>query len=180
MVHCMMKSMDLTVGKALYLYTICPIFPDSSDFIPCKESLFLRFCIEPPRHAWRRPAIQHYQLPKYLSLLLYLFMFALTNPPALAVAFPSSMPKRKSIDDFFKRARGRDSENNKDIVNGEGRGREVRKELQPGTKKNYHRSLALWRQSVRQSASGKKSFSDTPLLHTIDMKLNISTLLQTV
>jgi hypothetical protein len=58
MVHCMMKSMDLTVGDALYLYTICSIFPDSSDFSPYKESLFLWLCIEPPRHAWRCPAIQ--------------------------------------------------------------------------------------------------------------------------
>jgi hypothetical protein len=54
----MMKSRDLTVGDALYLYTICPILPDSSDFLPYKESLFLWLCIEPPRHAWRRPAIQ--------------------------------------------------------------------------------------------------------------------------
>jgi hypothetical protein len=58
----MMKSMDLTVGDALYLYTICPILPDSSDFLPYKESLFLWLCIEPPRHAWRRPAIQQYRM----------------------------------------------------------------------------------------------------------------------
>jgi hypothetical protein len=56
-----MKSMDLTVGDALYLYTICPNLPDSSDFFPYKEALFLWFCIEPPRHAWRRPAIQQLQ-----------------------------------------------------------------------------------------------------------------------
>jgi hypothetical protein len=54
----MMKSMDLTVEDALYLYTICSILPDSSDLLPYKESLFLWLCIEPPRHAWRRPAIQ--------------------------------------------------------------------------------------------------------------------------
>jgi hypothetical protein len=54
----MMKSMDLTVGDALYLYTICSILPDSSDFLPYKEFLSLWLCIEPPRHAWRRPAIQ--------------------------------------------------------------------------------------------------------------------------
>jgi hypothetical protein len=47
----MMKSMDLTVGDALYLYTICPNLPDSSDFFPYKEALFLWFCIEPPKHA---------------------------------------------------------------------------------------------------------------------------------
>jgi hypothetical protein len=50
--------MDLTVGDALYLYTICPLLPDSSDFLLYKESLFLWFCIEPPRHARRRPVIQ--------------------------------------------------------------------------------------------------------------------------
>jgi hypothetical protein len=55
----MMKSMDLTVGDALYLYTICLILPNSSDFLQYKESLFLWLCIEPPRHAWRRPAFQH-------------------------------------------------------------------------------------------------------------------------
>jgi hypothetical protein len=54
----MMKSMDLTVGGALYLYMICLILPDSSNSLPYKESLFLWLCIEPPRHAWRRPAIQ--------------------------------------------------------------------------------------------------------------------------
>jgi hypothetical protein len=61
----MMKSMDLTVGDALYLYTICPILPDSSGFLPYGESLFLWLCIEPPRHAWRRPAIQHVP-PSYI------------------------------------------------------------------------------------------------------------------
>ena len=58
MVHWMMKSMNLTVGDALYLYTICSILPDSSDLLPYKESLFLWLCIEPPRHAWHRPAVQ--------------------------------------------------------------------------------------------------------------------------
>jgi len=58
----MMKSMDLSVGDALYLYTICLILPDSSGFLPYKESLFLWLCIEPPRHAWRRPAIQQPRL----------------------------------------------------------------------------------------------------------------------
>src|SRR5277367_3987028 len=55
----MMKSMDLTVGDALYLYTICSILPDSSDCLPYKGSLFSWLCIEPPKHAWRRPTIQH-------------------------------------------------------------------------------------------------------------------------
>jgi hypothetical protein len=40
--------MDLIVGDALCLYTICSILPDSSDFLLYKESLFLWFCIEPP------------------------------------------------------------------------------------------------------------------------------------
>jgi hypothetical protein len=44
--------MDLTVGDALYLYTICPNLPDSSDFHSYKVSLFLWL------RAWRRPAIQ--------------------------------------------------------------------------------------------------------------------------
>jgi hypothetical protein len=51
--------MDQTVGDALYLYTICSILPDSSDLLLYKKSLFLWLCIEPPRHAWRRLAIQH-------------------------------------------------------------------------------------------------------------------------
>jgi hypothetical protein len=33
--------MDLTVGDALYLYTICSILPDSSDFFPYKGSFIL-------------------------------------------------------------------------------------------------------------------------------------------
>jgi hypothetical protein len=54
----MMKSLDLTVGDALYLYTICLILPNSNDFLLYKESLFLWLCIEPPRPVWHRPAIQ--------------------------------------------------------------------------------------------------------------------------
>jgi hypothetical protein len=64
----MMKSTDLTVRDALYLYTICSILPDSSDSLPYKESLFLWFCIEPPRHAWRRPAIQQIMEHAFVSL----------------------------------------------------------------------------------------------------------------
>jgi hypothetical protein len=66
----MMKS---TVGDTLYLYTICPILPDSSDFLPYKESLFLWLCIEPPRHAWHRLAIQHILL--HGNLILSPFKF---------------------------------------------------------------------------------------------------------
>jgi hypothetical protein len=43
------------------------------------------------------------------------------------------MPKQKSAEDFFKRARERGSENNIEIVNG----KEVKKDLQQGTKNNY-------------------------------------------
>jgi len=50
------------------------------------------------------------------------------------------MPTSNSTEDFFKRARERGSEIETDIVNDD----EVKKELQPGTKKNYCRALALW------------------------------------
>jgi hypothetical protein len=78
----MMKSMDLTVEDALYLYTICPILPDSSDLLPYKESLFLWPCIEPPRHAWRRPAIQQLRrsygvATRWLRAVLRLFPYNL-------------------------------------------------------------------------------------------------------
>jgi hypothetical protein len=49
------------------------------------------------------------------------------------------MPTSNSAEDFFKRARERGSEIETDIVN-DG---EVKKELQPGTKKNYHRVSAM-------------------------------------
>ena len=51
-----------------------------------------------------------------------------------------SMPS--SAEAFFRRARQKGSENNKDIINGV----EIKKELQPGTKRNYCRALALWHQ----------------------------------
>ena len=52
------------------------------------------------------------------------------------------MTKKKSPKDFFKQARDKGSESNKDIVNGE----EVRKKLQPKTEKSYARMLELWNQ----------------------------------
>jgi hypothetical protein len=79
----MVKSMDLTVGDALYLYTICPILPDSSDFLPYKESLFLWFCIEPPGHAWRRPAIQQRLLEILLLVVSEGTMIILTTRECL-------------------------------------------------------------------------------------------------
>jgi hypothetical protein len=82
-----MKSMDLTVGGALYLYTICPNLPDSSDFFPYKEALFLWFCIEPPRHAWRRPAIQQERHPRPVGGVMYATM----APAAGGMAIKSSV-----------------------------------------------------------------------------------------
>ena len=58
----------------------------------------------------------------------------------LSIAAPFSMPTPNSAEDFFKRARERGSENKTDIINDE----EVKKELQPGTKNNCCRALALW------------------------------------
>jgi hypothetical protein len=50
------------------------------------------------------------------------------------------MPTQSSAYDHFERARLRGSEEYKElIINGE----EVKKELQPSTKKNYGRTLAL-------------------------------------
>jgi hypothetical protein len=53
------------------------------------------------------------------------------------------MPKRKSPEDFFKKARENGSEKNKDaIVTGE----EVKKKLEDHTLKRYRRMLAMWKQ----------------------------------
>jgi hypothetical protein len=52
------------------------------------------------------------------------------------------VPILNSAEDFFKRARERGAENETDIIND----KEVKKELQPGTKNNYCRALALWHQ----------------------------------
>ena len=54
------------------------------------------------------------------------------------------MPKKKSPEDFFQRAREKGSGINKTIVNGA----EVQKHLQPKTAKNYTRALDLWNGSI--------------------------------
>ena len=50
------------------------------------------------------------------------------------------MPKKKSLEDFFRRAREKGSEINKEIVNDT----EVQKHLEDKTAKNYARALNLW------------------------------------
>jgi hypothetical protein len=52
------------------------------------------------------------------------------------------MPEPNSAEAFFRRARQNGSKNNKDIITNV----EIKKELQPGTKSNYRRALALWHQ----------------------------------
>jgi hypothetical protein len=54
------------------------------------------------------------------------------------------MSTLNSAENFFKWARERGAENETDISNDE----EIKKELQPGTKNNYRRALALWHQWV--------------------------------
>jgi hypothetical protein len=49
-----------------------------------------------------------------------------------------SMPKKESTEEFFARSRGKGSGIKSEIVNG----KKVKKDLQPGTKKNYTRALA--------------------------------------
>jgi hypothetical protein len=52
------------------------------------------------------------------------------------------MPKKESPEEFFARSRGKGSVIKSEIVNGN----KVKKDLQPGTKKNYTRALARWDQ----------------------------------
>ena len=54
----------------------------------------------------------------------------------------SLMPKKESPEEFFARSRGKGSIIKSEIVNRE----KVKKDLQPGTKKNYTRALARWDQ----------------------------------
>jgi hypothetical protein len=76
---------------------------------------------------------------------------AVLPPPGQSTKHPSPLlPTPNSAEDFFKRARERGAENETDIINDE----EVKKELQPGTKNNYRRALALWHQWVPQSHLG--------------------------
>jgi hypothetical protein len=73
-------------------------------------------------------------LPSYVFVLISF---------SLAVSFQSPMAIQSSAHNLFEWARLRDSEEREDlIINGE----EVKKELQPSTKKNYSRALALWQQ----------------------------------
>jgi hypothetical protein len=52
------------------------------------------------------------------------------------------MPKPNPAEAFFRRARQKGAENNKDIINDV----EIKKELQPATKRGYRRALVLWHQ----------------------------------
>jgi hypothetical protein len=103
-------------------------------------------------------------LPLFLDPSEYPRFYQLLQARSLSIAAPFSMPTSNSTEDFFKRARERGSEIETDIVNDD----EVKKELQPGTKKNYCRALALWHQWVLQSASGNNRFSDSSSLHVTD------------
>jgi len=50
------------------------------------------------------------------------------------------MPKKKTPEDIFQRARENGSDINKEIINGT----EIKKHLEPKTEKNYTRALDLW------------------------------------
>ena len=50
------------------------------------------------------------------------------------------MPKRKTPEALFERARENGSENKSETLNGI----EVEKQLQPKTRTNYERALSLW------------------------------------
>lgn len=66
------------------------------------------------------------------------------------------MPKKKSPENFFRRAREKDSEINKEIVNGT----EIQKHLEDKTAKNYARALDLW--NGKSTALGLCAFSQKP------------------
>ena len=70
-----------------------------------------------------------------LSLCLYL-----SHSPVSVDPLATPMPKKKSPEDFFRRAREKGSEINKEIVNST----EVQKHLEDKTVKNYARALDLW------------------------------------
>jgi hypothetical protein len=90
-------------------------------------------------------------LPFFLFIRLYHFW-----PLFLLLLGFHSMPVRKFPKGFFSQARKRGSETNKDIVNRE----EVKRGLQPKTRDNYNRALALWHQQVYQSATRNEPFSN--------------------
>ena len=50
------------------------------------------------------------------------------------------MPKQKSAKDQFQRAREKGAGINTGIVNGD----EIQRRLEPGTKRNYRKAMALW------------------------------------
>jgi len=68
-----------------------------------------------------------------------LFIF---NSFAYPVTLSFSMTEQNSAKNFFEWARAKDSENNKDSINGE----EVKRELQEATKRGYRLALKLWYQ----------------------------------
>jgi hypothetical protein len=61
------------------------------------------------------------------------------NSFAYAVALLFLIAKQNSAKNFLKRARAKGSENNKDSING----KEVQKELQEATKRDYRRAFEL-------------------------------------
>ena len=73
-------------------------------------------------------------LSSFRHLLLTLF------PSSRLLHLLSAMPKKKSPEDFFQRAREKGSNINKAIVNGTA----GNKHIEPKTEKNYARALGLW------------------------------------
>jgi hypothetical protein len=84
-------------------------------------------------------------------LLLYLSVYLLVDvyllACALLIALLFSMPKRKSLKDFFQQARDKGSKSNKDIVNGN----EIRKNSSPNREELL--LLILHRLSLRLCGS---------------------------
>lgn len=73
-------------------------------------------------------------LSSFCDLVLTLF------PSSRLLHLLSAMPKKKSPEDSFQRAREKSSDINKAIVNGSA----VKKHIEPKTEKNYARALGLW------------------------------------
>ena len=94
-------------------------------------------------------ALSLYKISFFLSCSLYFYLLVVRQIPyAPSSSFFNSyrllslhsMAPRKSPKDFFRKARERGSETNKDIINEE----EIKRELRKKTKYNYNRALALW------------------------------------
>jgi len=122
---CLLPSLFLF--RPSYLSTLVPLFCQSSRNTPC---------LLPARYSSTIPAY---------SLFVFLFLPSLLILPSLftpseSLLTPSPMPKKKSPEDFFQRAREKGSDINKAIVNGSA----VKKHLEPKTEKNYARALGLW------------------------------------